>query len=96
MLYCINKIVDNVKNRYYGSNPLSPTGPGLLGSFFSLKEINDMKIQFTDAILENDKEEFMVYENRIILKYYKHYRDEQVQYNKNSYNTLWHDNNIYL
>ena len=29
---CIRQIVENVKNKYYGNTPLSPTGPNMLGS----------------------------------------------------------------
>ena len=32
---CIRQIVSHVKNRFYGSDALCPTGPGLLGIFFS-------------------------------------------------------------
>ncbi len=97
MLKCINKIVKNVKNKYYGTTSLHPTGPGLLGSFFSLKQIDDMKIHFTDVLFTNNtKEEFMAYNNRVILKYYNGYRDEQSKYQKNKrYGDLWDQRNIY-
>ena len=32
----IEMIVDNVKNKYYGTNALSPTGPSVLGKAFAL------------------------------------------------------------
>jgi len=35
MLKCINQIVINVNNKYYGNDSLSVTGPNLLGSFYS-------------------------------------------------------------
>ena len=35
LLNCINKIVKNVKNNYYGDNMLSPTGPMLIEEFFN-------------------------------------------------------------
>ena len=42
MLDCINKIVENVKNKYYGISSLHPTGPGVLGLYFSKEEINKL------------------------------------------------------
>lgn len=97
MLQCIKRIVENVKTKYYGTSCLSPTGPGLLGSFFTLTEIEDMEICFKDAALENKKlEEFMVYKDIIILKYYDQYRIEQQKYQKNKrYGELWNEHNIY-
>ena len=37
LLKAINKIVENVKTKFYGNSSLEPTGPLLLSSFFSLK-----------------------------------------------------------
>jgi mannosyltransferase OCH1-like enzyme len=42
---CINQIVENCENNYYGRGPLDPTGPALLGSFFSEEEKKKMQIQ---------------------------------------------------
>lgn len=97
LLKCINNIVENVNKKYYGPNSLSPTGPALLGSFFSLEDIDNMKIYFTDvSFTDNNIEEFMVYNNKVILKYYDGYRIEQAKYQKNKrYGELWDDRNIY-
>ena len=97
MLKCINQIVKNVKDKFYGSSCLSPTGPGLLGSFFSLEEIQQMKIYFTDTIIEdNVYEEYMVFNNILVLKYYKDYRKEQAKFQKKKrYGDFWVERNIY-
>ena len=97
MLKCINQIVKNVKDKFYGSSCLSPTGPGLLGSFFSLEEIQQMKIHFTDTIHEdNVYEEYMVFNNILVLKYYKDYRKEQAMFQKKKrYGDFWVEHNIY-
>ena len=58
MLKCINKIVSNVRNKYYGENALVPTGPGLLGTFFSKKDFDDMEIYFTDTTTDHFKKEY--------------------------------------
>ena len=44
LLKCINQIVENVKNKYYGNCALLPTGPRLLGQFFSTDEINKLEL----------------------------------------------------
>ena len=96
MLKCINQIVTNVREQYYGLNPLYPTGPGLLGTFFSQEDFTDMKIYFTDTKTTNFSQEYMVYKNTIILTYYEEYRNEQKQYQKNkNYTQLWNERKIY-
>jgi mannosyltransferase OCH1-like enzyme len=94
---CIKNIVENVKNNYYGNNSLYPTGPVLLGSFFNDQQINELSIYFKETEVENKINEFyMVYNDIIILKYYKGYREEQAKYQKNIYYTdLWNNKNIY-
>jgi mannosyltransferase OCH1-like enzyme len=96
MLKCINKIVSNVRNKYYGENALFPTGPGLLGTFFSKKDFDDMELYFTDTTTDHFKKEYMVFKNSIILTYYDEYRKEQKKHQKNKYYaTLWNERNIY-
>ena len=96
MLKCITQIVKNVKTKYYGSNALDPTGPGLLGTCFSKKEIESMEIYFTDTKTDIFSQEYMVYKNTIVLKYYDEYRNEQKKYQKNKYYAkLWDERKIY-
>lgn len=96
MLQCINKIVNNVKTKYYGKNALEPTGPGLLGTCFSKKEFEDMELYFSDTTTENFKQDYMVFKNSIILTYYDEYRNEQKKYQKNKYySQLWDERKIY-
>lgn len=96
MLKCINKIVSNVNQKYYGGNALDPTGPGLLGTFFSKEEFKAMEIFFTDTTTDHFKQEYMVYQNTIILNYYDGYREEQKKNQKNKYySKLWDERKIY-
>jgi mannosyltransferase OCH1-like enzyme len=98
MLKCINQIVSNVKNKYYGFNALYPTGPGLLGTFFSKEDFEAMEIYFTDTTTTTKqfKKDYMVYKDTIILTYYDEYRNEQNKYQKNKcYGKLWDDHKIY-
>ena len=61
MLKCINQIVDNVKHKYYGKNALEPTGPGLLGRYFTKPDFETMELYFTDTTTAHFKKEYMVF-----------------------------------
>ena len=97
---CIRQIVKNVQNKFYGDDALCPTGPGLLGLFFSKREKKQMEMYFENAIA-NDRDNFYIGYNNgktdiIILQMYEQYRDEQKIYQKNSYYAnLWNEKNIY-
>jgi len=97
LLKCIYQIVVNVKNKYYGKDWLYPTGPGLLGKFFSPQERNNLEMYFTSIIQEAVlSSAFIVYKNTKILDYYPGYREEQSKNQKNkSYYILWNEKNIY-
>ena len=98
MLNCINRIVKNVKYKVYGPTSLCPTGPGLLGLFFTQNEINAQQLKFTDFKVDYEKtEEFIVYNNKnLILKYYDNYRIEQSKFQKTQhYGILWNNRQIY-
>jgi len=97
MLNCINKIVENVKNKYYGINALFPTGPGVLGLFFSKEERNTLELYFQETIVEGKiNDSYIVYQDRMILNYYSKYREEQNIFQKNKrYDDLWSEKNIY-
>lgn len=43
LMNCINDIVKNVKNKYYGNSPLEPTGPLLLVKQFNENELNNFE-----------------------------------------------------
>ena len=98
LLKCINQIVENVNNKFYGNTSLDPTGPGLLGSFFTNDEISAFEIYFASSIIEHKlNEHYMVYKDSIVLSNFKGYREEQSQFQKNKYYTLlWEDKNIYI
>jgi hypothetical protein len=88
MKQCIDAIVENVKTKYYGENPLCPTGPGLLGRFFTEEERNRLELNHIGdcKILFNGKQ---------IMESYSEYRDEQSKEYKKLYTDLWLDKAIY-
>ena len=91
---CIRQIVNNVKNMYYGINSLAPTGPCLLGSYFTQEEKNLLEIYHDCAECINKY--YIVKDDTIILQWYDGYRDEQLKTQKlQHYSILWNNRKIY-
>jgi mannosyltransferase OCH1-like enzyme len=89
----INKIVENVKNKYYGDSCLDPTGPRLLGKYFTYEEKQNSMIKH---ILSNS-DKFIVLNEKCILKCFKGYYVIQNNYKiTKHYGDLWNERNIYL
>ena len=88
----IRQIVENVKNKYYGSSPLYPTGPKMLPNFVSLNDpIVDLTHTYTDT---NNK--FINYKGIPIIKsYYGHDIEKGQSSIKPHYSILWSQRNIY-
>jgi len=93
MLKCINKIVENVKNNFYGECCLHPTGPQLLGEYFTSKEKHDME---TNLLVTSNKLIGITYKHNYVLVYYSEYKDDQEKQTPNShYSILWNNKKIY-
>lgn len=87
---CIQQIIIHVKNRIYGVNPLSPTGPLLFKNMIPEEEKKKIQMQF-----HRDRE-IILFQGIPILQYYPDYRNEQKQTNPhNHYHELWKNKNIY-
>jgi len=94
MYKCIRQIVGNVQNNFYGENCLEPTGPNLLGKYFTKEDKMKMELYFANIKIQNTIDEFVVvFNNVIILRQYNGYRGEQT---KKHYSLLWNERNIYL
>jgi mannosyltransferase OCH1-like enzyme len=92
----IQKIVENVKNKYYGTNPLEPTGPLMLGKII-LQNKYDVNID----MLHHQNGGHIVYNNNFVLSTdYIGYNDDKnnlyEKINIKRYNLMWQENNIYL
>ena len=93
---CIDRIVINVKNKYYGKSALEPTGPILLGQIYFNKHnlpLTDIKlfIYFSNNIAAQ-----IIYNKHPILEMYPTYREEQDHNTNNkSYSQLWREKAIY-
>ena len=93
MLKCIRQIVVNVRNNYYGKNALEPSGPNLLGKYFTNEEKQKMEMRFANINIQNLIDDWVIiFNNTIILRQYNNYRKEQT---KKHYSELWNERNIY-
>jgi mannosyltransferase OCH1-like enzyme len=87
---CIDQIVKNVKNRFYGLCPLSPTGPRLFNTYTNNKNI----------LLKHEITGKYYFQSKVLIKdtmklflntHYKGYYNQNIK----NYNTLFLDKEIY-
>ncbi len=94
LLKAINKVVQNVKRKYYGKGSLFPTGPILLGKIFKNKYMKDVDMRLAPL---NKTGLSIKYKDRRILTFYNNYRNEQRKFsNKPHYHILWKRKAIYF
>jgi mannosyltransferase OCH1-like enzyme len=94
---CIDTIVRNVQQKFYGTSALEITGPLLMKKEFSENELNHFEIKLME---KNCPTKTCVYwNNKQILYMYNEYREEQKNYfkhnNKKHYYDLWKDKQVY-
>ena len=95
LLKCIRQIVENVKHKFYGNSPLSPTGPEMLGAVC----INN-RFPLNIDIIHYDGGGYVIYNNRFIMSTeYPEYNNERTSTYNNihtkRYDALWFEKNIY-
>jgi len=90
---CINKIVDNVKNNFYGNNTLAITGPCLMGNILN----NYYSNNYDSVISLYLKTDGVIYSNlnEQITDIYDGYRDDQKKVGTTHYSNLWLEKKIY-
>ena len=90
LIQCIQQIVQNVKNRFYGKNSLCITGPQLMSNYFSQSSIRSNE-------LYHGPEGCCIYiGNSKIIDHYSQYRKEQRDTQKTDYYaTLWKKKQVY-
>jgi hypothetical protein len=94
LLKAINKVVENVKNRFYGSSCLQPTGPLMLAELFTQSDKNNFDMYH--EIYQSIENKFIFYNGYIIFKNYNEYLNEQRNNEKvGHYSGLWSSRNIY-
>ena len=99
LLKAIHQIVENVKNKYYGSNALDVTSTTLLGSYFSYEDISKLEFAYhieRQVIPVYRKKNQIKFHNQIVLEDYETYRQEQEKFqNTPYYSLLWKQQKIY-
>ena len=95
LLDAIHTIVQNVKNKYYGSSALCPTGPIMLGNLI-IKRNSRVNIDLTHFIDGG----YIIYKNRFIIsttynEYENERKDTYVKINTQRYDKLWSSRKIY-
>lgn len=91
----IRQIVENVKNKFYGSNCLEPTGPHLLSKYFNNEQKNSFDMKH-NVINSNFNNRFVYFNNYAILKSYNGYLEEHNHTKKvDHYGHLWNIRQIY-
>lgn len=91
---CIRKICENVESKYYGTQHTEPTGPFLVGSFFTPEEKAEMEYAYYEKSGLGYICNIKTHHN--ILEIYPEYRDEQKKYGKTGYwKELWKTRQIY-
>ena len=96
LLKSINKIIENVKNKYYGTSFLEPTGPKLLADFFSDEEKKNFDMKHYE-INNNNNSKIISYNNYTVLKSYNGHINDRIKYSKTKhYSDLWNQGKIYL
>jgi len=96
LLKAIQKICNNVKNKYYGNNFLEPTGPQLLENFFSKEEKNNFDMKHI-LYGKNDFEKVIKLNGIDVFNCYKGYfKEREYSLSKQHYSILWNNRNIYL
>lgn len=95
LIMAINNIVNNVKNKFYGSHPLDPTGPLMLG-----KLILRNKLKLNIDMTHHEDGGYIIYKNRFVISTeYPEYNNERTAtyniINTKRYDGLWYDKYIY-
>jgi mannosyltransferase OCH1-like enzyme len=89
---CINQVVENVRNRFYGKSPLDITGPNMMTDLFTKNEARNLVILY----LHNNGKD-IIYNGSVILSAYPEYRIEQKQFQKTLYyDYLWKKREVYV
>jgi hypothetical protein len=91
----ICKIVFNVQNKFYGEDPLHPTGPLMLG-----KIIFNNRLKLNIDLKHYEGGGYLIYKNRFVISTeYPEYNNERNNTYKSiktkRYNLLWDEKQIY-
>jgi len=97
LLKCIQKIVENVKTRYYGDSCLFPTGPMMMKSQFSDDELSEISANGLGICQDKCPTKTCICKDgEPILEIYKEYYEKDVSKTpEKRYTELWDERAIY-
>ena len=88
---CIDQIVENTENNYYGENPLAVSGPGLV--YDVLKKHNNNKLKNFNFIFDGD---YYIQNGIKVCKYKFLGKNKMIELFKHPhYHQMWKDKDIY-
>lgn len=91
--FAINTILNNVKNKYYGHNPLCVTGPIVLGQ--AVASVGNFPSYTIGSFDGKPDRAFMLEDKTIIAKYKKLDGGVVGIAGTNNYNDFWNNKNVY-
>jgi mannosyltransferase OCH1-like enzyme len=96
LLRAIRLIVANVKRKYYGTSPLFPTGPRMLGALAVRHGFQGVNMD----MVHYEKGGYIIYKNRFVISTeYPEYNEERANtyngMNTKRYDKLWDERAIY-
>jgi len=83
-----------VKTQFYGRHALDPTGPGLLGYWFTWEERKQLPLYH--RLIFRDRVVRQVVGKEVMLEDYSQYKEDQKQVQKKYYADLWKEQSIYF
>ena len=95
MKKCIEQVVENVNNKFYGNNGLEPSGPLMIKKFFTEPQFNELKLNLTVIRINGSDSLNINYNILPILHFHDNYRNEQPKFNK-YWADYWKERNMYI
>ena len=93
MKKCIDEVVKNVSNKFYGNSIFEPSGPLMVKKFFTEDEFNKLKLNL--KYINNITKLNINYKNYPILHFHDNYRNEQPTQNKH-WSQYWEERIMYV
>ena len=91
----IRRVVENVKNEYYGDSLFLPTGPLLLKSCFSDEDFEKTKQNGLGLCRHNENTSICLNGEPILTTYDEYYKQDVHKNGQPHYGQLWEDRKIY-
>jgi mannosyltransferase OCH1-like enzyme len=91
----ISRVVENVKNEYYGESGLYPTGPMLLKDYFSRNDVDNMNKNGLKICRYKENTSICLHGKPILIVYDEYYKTDVNKNGQLSYWKLWEERKIY-